>query len=219
MAAQELVANSKLFDVYARKALLDGGADAIARSTDPMIALARAIDPDARAARKSWDDEEEGPMRLLGAKVAKATFAVNGTSVAPDATFTLRLSVGVVKGYDHVPWATTIGGLFTHATGTEPLKLPKRWLDAKDKLDPKTPFNFISTDDIIGGNSGSPVVDAQGAIVGLAFDGNITSLANRYVYAETTQRAVSVDTAVILEALRKVYGEEALAKELTSPAP
>ncbi len=215
-AAQEIVAESKIFDVYARRALLDGGADAVARSTDPMIALARAIDADARAAKKRWDDEVEGPMRLLGAKVAKATFAVNGTRVAPDATFTLRLSVGVVKGYDRVPWATTFGGLFAHATGTDPLKLPARWLEAKASLEPKTPFNFISTDDIIGGNSGSPVVDASGALVGLVFDGNITSLGNRYVYAETTQRAVSVDTAAILEGLRKVYGEEALVKELTS---
>ena len=216
-AAQEIVAESKLFDVYARRALLDGGSEAVARSTDPMITLARAIDADARAARKRWDDEVEGPMRLLGAKVAKATFAVNGTSVAPDATFTLRLSIGVVKGYDHVPWATTIGGLFAHATGTDPLKLPPRWLAAKGALDPKTPLDFISTDDIIGGNSGSPVVDASGALVGLVFDGNITSLANRYVYGETTQRAVSVDTAAILEGLRKVYAEEGLAKELTAP--
>jgi hypothetical protein len=215
-AAQEIVAESKLFDVYARKSLLDGGADAVARSTDPMIVLARAIDAESRAVKKRWDDEVEGPMRLLGAKVAQGTFAVNGTNAAPDATFTLRLSVGVVKGYDHVPWATTLGGLFAHATGTDPLRLPKRWLDAKAAVDPKTPFDFVSTNDIIGGNSGSPVVDASGALVGLIFDGNLTSLANRYVYAETTQRAVSVDTAAILEGLRKVYGEDALAKELTS---
>ncbi len=238
-AAQEIVAQSKLFDVYARKALLDGGADAIAKSSDPMIVLARAIDTDARATRKRWDDEVEGPMRLLGAKVAKATFAVNGTSVAPDATFTLRLSVGVVKGYGHVPWDTTFGGLFAHATGTDPLKLPQRWLHAAPPpprhlnpgedgledykalptgLDPKTPFNFVSTNDIIGGNSGSPVVDAAGNLVGLIFDGNISSLANRYVYGDATQRAVSVDTAGILEGLSKVYGQDALVKELTAPA-
>jgi S1-C subfamily serine protease len=215
-AAQEMVAQSKLFDVYARRTLLDGGADAVAKSTDPIVALVRAIEDEAQAARKTWDDQVEGPQRALGTKVAQATFAVQGTSAAPDATFSLRLSVGVVKGYGKVPWDTTVGGAFAHATGVEPLKLPQRWLDAKASLDPKTPFNFVSTDDIIGGNSGSPVVGADGSLVGLVFDGNITSLANRYVYQEVTARAVSVDTAAILEALRKVYGQAALANELTS---
>ncbi len=213
-AAQEIVAQSKLFDAYARRALIDGGADAVARSTDPMIVLLRTIDPDARAVRKQWEDDVEAPERTLGTKVAEASFAVRGTSVAPDATFTLRLSIGTAKGFGTTPWATTFGGLFAHANGTEPRKLPQRWLDAKDKLDPKTPMNFVSTDDIIGGNSGSPAVDANGKLVGLVFDGNITSLGNRYVYADTTQRAVSVDAACILEALRKVYGEDALANEI-----
>jgi hypothetical protein len=213
-AAQEIVANTRLFDVYARNAILSGGADAVARSTDPMIVLLRTIDSAARAARKQWEDDVEGPRRALGAKVARAVFAVKGTSVAPDATFTLRLSVGNVKGYDHVPWDTTIGGLYAHASGKDPLKLPQRWIDAKSKMDPKVPMNFVSTDDIIGGNSGSPAIDAAGSLVGLIFDGNITSLGNDYVYGETTQRAVSVDSACILDALRKVYGEDALASEI-----
>ena len=217
-AAQEIVAQSKLFDAYARRGLIDGGADAVARSRDPMIVLLRTIDPDARAVRKLWDDSVEAPSRTLGTKVAQATFAVRGTSVAPDATFTLRLSIGTVKGFGTTPWATTFGGLFAHATKADPRKLPQRWLDAKDKLDPKTPMDFISTDDIIGGNSGSPVVDANGKLVGLVFDGNITSLGNRYVYGDTTQRAVSVDSACILDALRKVYGEDALANEIAGSA-
>jgi hypothetical protein len=217
-AAQEIVAQTKLFDAYARRALLDGGADAVAKSTDPLVVLLRTIDPAARAARKQWDDEVEAPLRTLGTKVAEASFAVRGTSVSPDATFTLRLSIGTVKGFGATPWATTYGGLFAHATKADPLKLPQSWLDAKAKLDPKTPMNFVSTDDIIGGNSGSPVVDAGGKLVGLIFDGNITSLGNRYVYGDTTQRAVSVDSACILDALRTVYGEGALANEIAGSA-
>ena len=138
--------------------------------------------------------------------MAQAVFAVRGTGVYPDATFTLRLSFGVVKGYaeggQEIPWATDFGGAYKHATGQDPLKLPARWVDAKPNLDPKTPFNFVSTDDIIGGNSGSPVVDASGALVGLIFDGNLSSLPNDFVYQETTARAVSVDTAAILAGLR-----------------
>jgi hypothetical protein len=184
----------------------------------------RTIEPAAMAVRKQRDDNVEAPMRALGRRVAEAKFAVVGTSVAPDATFTLRLSVGVVRGYEdhgkHVPWSTDFAGMYRHATGAEPTKLPPRWIDpaVKSKLTPGTPFNFVSTNDIIGGNSGSPVVGASGDLVGLIFDGNIPSLPDRFIYQDTTARAVSVDTAGMLEALRVVYGAQALVDELVAPA-
>ncbi len=217
-AARELVVASKLFDVYARKQLAAGGKAAIDASTDPAIVLARVIDADARAIRKRYEDEVEGPMRSAGEKIAQAVFAVRGASIPPDATFTLRLSIGVVKGYTEagkaVPWATDYAGMYRHATGKEPLKLPQRWIDKKNDVKGDVPLNFVSTNDIIGGNSGSPVVNAKGEIVGLIFDGNLTSLPNRFVYGETTQRAVSVDTAGMAMALARVYGADALLAEL-----
>jgi Peptidase S46 len=218
VAAREALALSRLSDVGARRQLLDGGRAAIDESSDPLVVLCRQLDPDARQIRKQYEDDVEAPLILLGRKVAEAQFAVKGTSVAPDATFTLRLSPGKVVGYTEngkpVPWATTFADLYAHATGKDPLKLPSRWLDAKGKLKPTTPYNFVSTNDIIGGNSGSPVVNGAGEIVGLVFDGNLSSLPNRFVYGDTTQRAVSVDTAAMSEALRTVYGAEALAREL-----
>jgi hypothetical protein len=217
-AAAEIVAQSKLFDVYARSALWDGGQAAVDASTDPLIIAMRALEPQAIAVRKQYDDSIEAPMRALRTRIAEATFAVEGTRVAPDATFTLRLSVGVVRGYEmagrRIPWSTDFAGMYAHATGTAPLKLPQPWLDARTSLEPKTPLNFVSTNDIVGGNSGSPVVDAAGELVGLIFDGNLPSLSNQFVYQETTARAVSVATSAILEALRKVYGADALAEEL-----
>ena len=226
-AARELVAGTRLTDLYARRALYDGGALAIDASSDPMIKLVLLLDNSARAIRKRYEDEVEGPMRQAGQKIAQAVFAARGTSVYPDATFTLRLSPGVVKGYSEggksIAWATDFAGMYAHATGTPPRKLPKRWLDATSAsppIDPKTPLDFVSTNDIIGGNSGSPVLSASGELVGLIFDGNLSSLPNRFVYRETTQRAVSVNSAGMLEALRHVYGGEALASELLgSPAP
>jgi hypothetical protein len=216
--AQEVIAGSKLTDIYARRALFDGGALQVDASTDPLVRLVIVLDTAAREIRKRYEDEVEGPMRQAGQKIAQAVFAVRGTSVYPDATYTLRLSPGTVKGYtEHgkaIPWATDFAGMYAHATGTDPFKLPKRWLDAKGSLALKTPFDFVSTNDIIGGNSGSPVVNANGELVGLIFDGNITSLPNRFVYGETTQRAVSVDSAGMLEALRHVYGATALVSEL-----
>lgn len=222
-AAAEIVARSKLFDVYARRALWDGGQAAVDASTDPLIVAMRALEPEAIAIRKQYDDSIEGPMRALRTRIAEATFAVEGTRVAPDATFTLRLSVGAVRGYEigggrRIPWSTDFAGMYAHATGMEPLKLPQSWLDARTKLDPKTPLNFVSTNDIVGGNSGSPVVNAAGELVGLIFDGNLPSLSNQFVYQETTARAVSVTTAAILQALRKVYGADSLAEELV-PVP
>ena len=178
------------------------------------------IDSAAREVRKRYEDEVEAPMRQYGQRVAQAVFAVKGTGVYPDATFTLRLSTGVVKGYvengKKVPWSTDFGGMYRYATGNEPRRLPQRWVDHKGGLAATTPFNFVSTDDIIGGNSGSPVLDAKGDLVGLIFDGNLSSLPNDLVYGETTQRAVSVDAAAILEGLRTVYGAQALVQELTA---
>lgn len=217
-AARELLSGSRLSDVNVRKQLLDGGKTAIDASADPLIALVRAIDPATRQTRKDYEDAVEAPMIVLGQKIAEAQFAVKGSSVAPDATFTLRLSPGKMIGYTEdgkkIPPFTTFGELYARATGKAPLKLPQRWLDAKGKLDPKTPYDFVSTNDIIGGNSGSPVVNAAGEFVGLVFDSNLSALPNRFVYGETTQRAVSVHAAAMSQALRQVYGAEALAKEL-----
>ncbi len=222
-AAREMVAQSHLYDTYARRALWEGGRAAIDASTDPVIVAMRTLEPAAMAVRKQFDDGVEAPMRGLGRKVAEAKFAVVGTSVAPDATFTLRLSVGVVKGYDdhgkHVPWSTDFAGMYKHATGVEPFALPPRWIEAKPRVLAKmatVPLDFVSTNDIIGGNSGSPVVGASGDLVGLVFDGNLPSLPDRFIYQDVTARAVHVDTAGMLEALRVVYGAEALAQELTA---
>jgi len=216
--AKEIVVGSKLFDVYARRVLDKGGKSALTASDDPAIVIIRTIDDAARAARKKYEDSIEAPMRQLGEKVAQATFAARGTSRYPDATFTLRLSVGVAKGYTEngktIPYATDFDGMYKHATGRDPFKLPQRWLDKRAQLTGTTHLNFVSTDDIIGGNSGSPVVNAQGELVGLIFDGNISSLPNNFVYREVTERAVSVVSDAMLEALRKVYGADALAAEL-----
>jgi len=220
--AREIVAGTRLSDLYARRALYDGGGMAVDASSDPLIQLVVLLDGPARAVRKRYEDEVEAPMRQAGQRIAQAVFAVRGTSVYPDATFTLRLSPGVVTGYAErgrsIAWATDFAGMYAHATGVSPRKLPKRWLDAQSTVNPKAPLDFVSTNDIIGGNSGSPVLNAKGELVGLIFDGNLSSLANRFVYGETKQRAVSVDTAAMLEALRNVYGATALASELLGTA-
>jgi len=219
-AARETVAGSKLFDVNFRRKLFEGGKQAIDESTDPAIVFMRTIDPEARAIRKRYEDEVEAPSRKAGERIAQALFAVRGTNLAPDATSTLRLSVGTVKGYTErgkvIPWSTNFAGLYAHATGTPPLQLAERWTLAKNALDASVPFNFVSTADTIGGNSGSPVLNGAGEIVGLNFDSNLSRLPNRFVYGETTQRAVHVHTAGIVEALKKVYGADALVQELTA---
>ncbi len=217
-AAQAIVAGSRLFDVYARRALFDGGKAAVDASSDPAIVVMRALDADARAIRKRYEDEVEGPMRRHGQRIAEALFKMKGTSLFPDATFTLRLSIGVEKavgeGKKQIPWSTDYAGLYAHATDQAPFKLPQRWVDKKASVKMDTPFNFVSTNDIIGGNSGSPVIGANGELVGLVFDGNLTSLPNRFVYDETTARSVSVDSAGMIEALKSVYGADALLAEL-----
>jgi len=213
--ATELVRGTKLADVAARRA---------PDMNDPMIAFMASIDADARAARKAWEDQVQSPQRDGYAKIAAARFAAFGDSVYPDATFTLRMSYGTVKGWTtedgtKVPAFTTLGGTFTRAesrAGDPAFELPKSWIDARAKLSQATPFNLVSTNDIIGGNSGSPMVDAQGRVVGLIFDGNLDSLAGDVVFDMTRNRAVSVDVRGMLEAMRTVYDAGALVTELTT---
>jgi hypothetical protein len=216
--AASLVKGTKLKDVKVRKALFDGGKAAIDASKDPLIAFFRAIDPDARAIRKKYEDGVESVEKKNGELIAKAQFAVYGTSRYPDATFTLRLSYGSVKGWNEagrdVSPITTLGGAFERATGKDPFALPKSWIDQKSKLNLATPFDFCSTNDIIGGNSGSPVVDKDARIVGLIFDGNIHSLGGDFGYEPATNRAVAVHSAALVEALDKVYGASRLLGEL-----
>ncbi len=182
--AAKLVTQSKLGDPAVRKALWDGGTAAIQSSNDPMIVLARDIDGQARAVRKIYEDEVQAPVASAQERIAKARFAVLGTNTYPDATFTLRLSYGAVDGWvekgQKVEPFTHLGRLYERATGKDPFRLPQRWLDARDRLDMNTPFCFVTTNDIVGGNSGSPLVDAQGRLVGLAFDGNIHSIAGSF---------------------------------------
>ena len=220
-AAKQLIMNTKLDDVATRKQLYEGGQQAIDASTDPLITVMRAIEPNARMARKEYEDKIESVVRRNGATIAKARFAQSGFTQPPDATFTLRLSYGQVKGYEEngeaIPFDTNIGGAYEHAaehSNQPPYNLPESWMKAKSQLDLKTPLNFVSTADIIGGNSGSPTVNKRGEVVGIIFDGNIQSLAWNFAYSDKQARAVSVDSRGIQEALRKIYGASALADEL-----
>ena len=220
-AATELIAGTKLDDVAVRKQLYEGGQAAIEASNDPLILAMRAIEPDALAVRKEFDDKIDSVVRRDGTLIAKARFAQSGFSQPPDATFTLRLSYGAVKGYKenakNIPYSTTMGGAYEHAAEHQnqpPYKLPDSWMNAKGKLNLKTPLNFVSTADIIGGNSGSPTVNKEGEVVGIIFDGNIESLPWNIAYSDMQGRAVSVDSRGIQEALRKIYGAPGLADEL-----
>ncbi len=219
--AAELITGTKLKDVALRKKLYAGDAAALKAQNDPLLDLARLVDEPARAARKV--SEEQGEIKQQAhAQIAKARFAVEGTSNYPDATFTLRLSYGTVEGYEEngkaVPAFTQFGGAYTRSAEHDdqgPFKLPKRWIDAKSALNLSTPFNFVSTADIIGGNSGSPTVNKAGEFVGIIFDGNLQSLPLDYGYTDKMARAVSVDSRAIIEALTKVYHADALVRELT----
>jgi hypothetical protein len=219
--AKALVAGTKLKDPAVRQALVDGGPAAVAASTDPMIVTARKIDPLGRAIRKFYDDEVQAPITRSSEKIAQARWKIYGKTVSPDATFTLRLAYGTVKGYPaegtEVPSRTTFYGLFDRSFshgGKAPWDLPARWLDKRPSLDLATPLNFVSTNDIIGGNSGSPVVNRNGELVGVIFDGNMQSLGWDYFFTEERGRSVSVDARGILEALRKVFDADALVKEI-----
>ncbi|MBC5798390.1 MAG: S46 family peptidase [Candidatus Eremiobacteraeota bacterium] len=216
--AHRLVSGTKLADPAVRKALFTGGQAAITASDDPMIVYARSLDPDIRAIRKDYEARITAPSRAAAERIAKARFAIYGTSVDPDATFTLRLSYGAVKGFDAngTPVApyTTIAGLYERATGAFPYALPESWLAAKPSLNLATPMNLVTTNDIIGGNSGSPLIDKNGDIVGLIFDGNIYSLGGDFGYDGTRNRAVSVDSRALLEGLSKVYHADRIVSEI-----
>ena len=216
--AQRLIEGTKLGDPAVRKALWDGGADAVAKSDDPFIVLARSIDPQARAVRKRYEDEVESVEDKNSELIAAARFEKYGTSVYPDATFTERFSFGKVKGWDEKgTWIkpfTFIAGAFERATGFDPFKLPQSWLDAKAQVNLQQPFDLVTTNDIIGGNSGSPMINAKGEVVGLVFDGNIESLGGDYWFDERVNRTVAVHSGAILEALRKVYKADRIAQEI-----
>ena len=220
--AKAAVKGSKLKDPKERKKLFDGGKAAVDASKDPMIALAKAYDADARAIRKKYEDEIDGPVRKVGEQLARVRVAARGPGEAPDATFTLRLNYGTVKGWTQgektISPITTIGGAFARHNGSEPFALPKSWLDAQKKLPPETPYNFATDNDIIGGNSGSPVINKNGEVIGLIFDGNIHSLGGDYGYDGTMNRAVAVHSAGILAALKNVYGATRIADELVPAA-
>lgn len=216
--AFELISGTKLKDPAVRKTLFEG---AMAPESDPMIAVAKIVDEKSRALRKQFEEQVDEAKRGAHAALAKARFAMDGTSSYPDATFTLRLAYGQVKGFKEdgkdIPAFTNLAGLYERSAKQEnrpPFDLPKRWEERKSKLDLKTPFNFISTADIIGGNSGSPVVNKNGEVVGLIFDGNIQSLVLDFIFDQEQARAVSVDSRAIIESLRKVYDADWLADEL-----
>jgi len=221
--ANELIEGTKLADVEYRKEVAKGGREAIAASTDPMIVVARLVDAKAREARKRYESEVTGVERTNYGKIARALFDTEGTKLYPDATFTLRLSYGAVQGYTEndkkVTPYTTLGGLYARADSFKqefPYNLPPRWLEKKSSIDLKTPFNFVSTNDIIGGNSGSPTINKNGELVGLIFDGNIQSLVGDFMYDESVNRAISVDSRGMLEVLKKVFGANDLVAELTA---
>ena len=221
-AAKALISGTKLEDVAVRKQLYEGGKSAVDASTDPLIVLMRNVDSEARVVRKRFDDEVDAVVRRDGANIVRARFAQAGFTQPPDATFTLRLSYGTVKGYEEngkqIPYFTTFAGAFQHAEehgSKAPYNLAGSWLKMKSELKMETPLNYVSTADIIGGNSGSPTVNKAGEVVGIIFDGNIQSLVLDFYYNDRQSRAVQVDSRGIIEALRKIYGADALANELT----
>jgi hypothetical protein len=220
--ASRVVAGTRLGDPAERRRLWSGGQAAIDASTDPMILLARAIDPAARAVRKSYEEEVESVVRRNTALISRARFAHEGTGVYPDATFTLRLSYGRVAGWPEngklIAPFTTFGGAFDRHTGAAPFALPESWLLARASLPMEQPLNFATTNDIIGGNSGSPVINRQRELVGLIFDGNIHSLGGDFVYEPKLNRAVAVSSGAILLALVRIYHAPELAQELRAAA-
>jgi hypothetical protein len=215
------LASSKLGDAAVRKALWDGGWAAVKASNDPMIKYVLRIDPEGRRLLTEWNEKVEGPTTAASEALARARFAAFGTSVYPDATFTLRLSYGQIAGWNEkgreVPPFTYFAGLYDRATGQDPFKLDPRWIAAKSKLNPKTVFDISTTNDIIGGNSGSPLINARGEVIGAVFDGNIHSLGGDYAYDPTNNRSVAVAASAVSEALRKVYGANNIADELERP--
>jgi hypothetical protein len=216
--AARLLAQTNLDDAALRAKLWEGGKAAVDASHDPMIELVRSLDGQARAIRKQYEDEVEAPIAAAAQRIAAARFAVYGTHTYPDATFTPRMNYGTVQGWVQngvaVEPFTRLGGAFERATGASPFKMPSSWMHARAHLDMDTPFCISTSNDIIGGNSGSPLIDAAGKIVGLMFDGNIHSIAGRYWFNPADNRAIAVHPAIIREALKKVYGARDLLTEL-----
>ena len=216
--AARLVAGTKLADPAVRRALWNGGQAAIEASTDPMIIYAGSLDANDRALQKRFDETVDAPLTAAQAKLADARFAAFGDTIYPDATFTLRISYGKVAGWMErgkmVPTRTTLGGTFDRATGASPFELPPAFIANRTRIDPNVAYDFVTTNDIIGGNSGSPVIDRSGAVIGAAFDGNIHSLGGNYGYDGTINRTIAVSTAAVQEALEKIYPAPALVAEL-----
>ena len=220
-AATALVNGTKLADAALRRKLVDGGEAAMAASDDAMIVLARQLDPMRREMIKWSEDNVSSVLQRAGEQLGKARFAVYGKTAYPDATFTLRLSYGQVQGYPmngtKAPYKTTFYGLYDRARSFDfegPFALPPRYLAGRDKLDLATPLDFVTTNDVVGGNSGSPVINSKAEIVGLVFDGNIESLLGDFIYDGATNRTVAVHTAAMTEALRKLFNASALVGEL-----
>jgi hypothetical protein len=217
--AARLVDGSRLGDPAVRLALWNGGAAAVAASTDPMIELARSVDAEARAIRTRFENEVDAPIELASERIARARYALLGTQVYPDATFTLRLNYGTVQAWTEQGQAlqpfTRLQRAFDRATGQAPFRIPASWLAARPRLDPQTPFNLSTNNDVVGGNSGSALINAKGDVVGLVFDGNIHSISGTYWFDAARNRAVAVHPAIMREALDKVYGAESLLAELS----
>ncbi len=217
--ARRLVTGTHLDDPKVREELYNGGQSAVDASNDPMIRFVASINGDLLAIRKEYEARVDAPTRSAAEKIAKARFAVYGTSVDPDATFTLRLTYGTVKGFEDaegkfVEPYTNIGGLFERATGAEPYALPESWLKAKSSLNLSVPMNLSTTNDTTGGNSGSPMIDKDANIVGLLFDGNIFSLGGDYGYDAVKNRSIAVDSRGLLEGMRKVYHIDRIVDEI-----
>jgi hypothetical protein len=219
--AERLVTGTRLADPAVRKALWDGGLAAVTASDDPMIQFVLRTDPLSRAARQVWEERVTAPVQDAGERIARVRYALDSHGLYPEANFSLRLSYGKVagltdRGQETSPF-TTFAGLFGRATGAPPYRLPARWTAGEARLDPATVLDFATTNDITGGSSGSPVVDAKGQIVGAAFDGNIHSIAGDFAYDGALNRTIAVSTVAISEALERVYGDAALARELSQP--
>jgi hypothetical protein len=216
--AERLVGGTALADPAVRKALWEGGRKAVEASSDPLIVYARKVDARERELKRLVDERYTGPLAEAGAKLADARFAAYGSAIYPDATFTLRISYGKVQGWaergQQVAPMTTMGGAFDRATGAEPFDIAKGFAAALAKIDKATVFDFVTTNDIIGGNSGSPVIDRDGSVIGAAFDGNIHSIGGNYGYQADVNRTVVVSAAAVQQALEVVYPAPVLVREL-----
>ncbi len=218
--AARLVAGTRMADPAARRALWEGGAAAVAASDDPMVVYVRAVDGRARELRRRYDQEVGGPTSAAQSRLATARFAAFGDTIYPDATFTLRLSYGIAQGWNErgqdVPFTTQMGGTFDRATGAQPFLLANAFTANRARINPNTVYNFVTTNDIIGGNSGSPVIDRDGGVIGAAFDGNLGSLGGSFGYDGRVNRTVVVSAAAVQEALLNIYPNPGIVRELAA---